>query len=417
MVILSYFLCNKNILSPSFISCAMYLIGTIVVYTYRIKWSVIINANTVLIIICFLLFILVGDVLASSIKKGFTQFNNNQTYYFKIGNSLMVFIIAFMICGLIYYTRSVIQLSQLGGGSGDYSQMLGYARHAKNNLGFKMSTSAIIIFWICEGLFYISTYIFINNIFNCKSKITKELKYLFPIILYTFMAILSTGRTLIMREFIFIVVIIVVFKYRHINWSAKFNKKIIKIISIVISAFFILFYYLGLLTGKSSNKEFFDYIAVYFGSSIAALNEYMKYPFRSTDFLWGGHTLFGFYTILRKVLSFIPNLSTPLEFTILGSMYATNIYTPIRRYYQDFGYIGVIIIAFFIGFYYKKFLLKIKYKPSNISTILYAYAFFPIVEIMIEERVFMDLLTIKSIFIVVFITIMYRLLVKGYLIE
>ncbi len=67
--LLSYLLCNKNILSPGFICCVMYTLAGVVVLVYKDKWNVMIHAETILIIILFLFLIIIGDIVATLFKK------------------------------------------------------------------------------------------------------------------------------------------------------------------------------------------------------------------------------------------------------------------------------------------------------------------------------------------------------------
>lgn len=398
IVFISYHIGSKILLSPGFFTAFMYLVGTSVVLIYKDIWEVEISAKTTLLIILFIFSILIGDIYAVVTTKISTKSNKNNRYM-SIDPYILIVLILFMALTFFLYYREITFISQSFSNI-DNMQILMSVRYARNQLNIGVSLYIVIMSWISEAIFYTSMYIFLNNTLKCKNKILSEIKYLIPVFIFGAISILSTGRTLIMRMFIYTLVIVIIFLYEKYNWNYHINTKIFRISLVVVTLFLVSFYILGFLTGKSNNTDFLDVISIYVGSPIAALNEFFENPIRNTDFLWGGNTLFGFYTIIRRFIDTIPELSAPLEFISFKGGQATNIYTPIRRYYQDFGYLGVIVIAFFIGYFYKLYLLKIKTNSNTISTILYAYAFYPLVEIIIEERIFMDLLTIKSMFII-----------------
>ena len=174
-----------------------------------------------------------------------------------------------------------------------------------------------------------------------------------------------------------------------------------------------LFYLVGFLTGKSLHyNNFFDNIANYLGSSIYALNNFLQRKSSMRSEFFGSNTLSGIFMGLRKLGFDIPETSISLEYIQCGYV-VTNIYTAFRRYIQDFGICGLIIIQMIIGFIYTKLLLKNKESNSNgLWAILLAYFYFPIVMMSIEERFFMDVVLVRSLYTIIYFMIAYKLFVK-----
>ena len=83
-----------------------------------------------------------------------------------------------------------------------------------------------------------------------------------------------------------------------------------------------------------------------------------------------------------------------------------NVYTAIRRYHQDLGIVGLYGLMFFLGFFYAFFYLLVN-KRSCFGLLLYAYIIAPIVEISIEERFFMSILTHSKIPIIILLYLGY----------
>lgn len=410
---ISYYLCNKEILSPGFFCAGMYLLGTIVMFLKISDWKIHVNADTIFIIYIFLLSILFGDLLVSSLAQrhyaGSIYLNLSKTHLRLNNFSLFIFVV-YEIIVLVLLFKETMSTAATSGWTGNFSNLLQYARISKNAYGVYANSYVIYASYAAEAMGLICIFAFINNTYNCKDTVKNNMKYLLPTVIYGCIAILSTGRTLLLRIFIFALISFLIMMYKETEWRRIRIRKILKVFIPILIGASILFYLTGRLTGKSIDREFLDYIAGYFSSGIAGLNQYMENPIRNTNGIFGENTLFGIYTILRKIINTIPVLSSPLEFISLPGGISTNIYTPIRRYYQDFGYAGIIIIGVFIGTMYKSFYNKMKTTSSQFRVLLFAYVFFPLVEIAIEERVFLDLLTLKTLLVVLFMYFVFKML-------
>ena len=406
--ILSYLLCNKEMLSPGAFCGGMYLFSCIVLLGKQNDWGIQIQADTIFIIYLFLIFILIGDLTISALyQKRAIEINQIDKVVFSFPKPVYFAIVCLEMVTMLLYFRQTVGIATQAGWSGNLGLLLQYARIAKNVHGIHVNSLAQYLSYVCEGINYVVLFCFVNNAHYLRIKKSQIVYYLIPIVLYIGIAVLSTGRTLLLRVFMFVIVVFILLKYKSNCWrKIKFSGIFRTIIIICVIAAY-LFFMAGKLTGKSIDREFADYIAVYFSSGVAALNEYMKAPFHNTDLIWGGHTLFGIYTILRKFFNSIPVLSSPLEVISLGGLQTTNIYTPIRRYFQDFGYVGVVLIGVGIGAFYKNYYNRMKTESNPFKLLLFGYLFFPLVEIAIEERVFLDLLTLKTAIVVLVMTLLY----------
>ena len=175
------------------------------------------------------------------------------------------------------------------------------------------------------------------------------------------------------------------------------------------------FYFAGLLTEKSLHyNNFFDNFANYFSSSIYALNCFIKFPedFSGQSFA-GIYTFTGIYSSFRKIGISVPEPIFILEYIKCGD-YLTNIYTPLRRYYQDFGLLGDSLIMFLLGFLYTRILLSNKRKyTSGIIIIISAYIYQPLFFMCIEERFFMNIIVTTTIQMIVFFIVLYSIIVDN----
>lgn len=134
----------------------------------------------------------------------------------------------------------------------------------------------------------------------------------------------------------------------------------------------------------------------------------MEHPFHSE---WiGEKTLYLFYNIKAVLGMEHPNLYIPLEF-IYTKNFSINIYTALRRYYQDYYFLGIILTVFILGLGYKFFYKYAKAKKGK-YLIYFACFYFPIFEFWIEERFFMSIISSRTIYIIFWIEVLSLILLR-----
>jgi oligosaccharide repeat unit polymerase len=179
--------------------------------------------------------------------------------------------------------------------------------------------------------------------------------------------------------------------------------------------FLAIFVFVGSFRNDKMLKMPFIIISNYIGQSIPLLNDFILHP-RPPDVYFGENTLFGIYSFLRKLGFDYPFFYAPYDFTVLGDLRG-NVYTIIRRYLEDFGYFGLFFLMFSLGFFYSSLFFMVR-KRKDLLLLLYASIFFPIVEIVIEERFFMSVVSSGMVYNFVTISFFYYLFVdKRYLRE
>lgn len=406
----SFFLFKKNILNPSVILCSVFLVSLFFSILNAKKWGVTFHLNTTLIILgTIIVFILGNSIVYLLPKKNKKIVNLEEKILINTPSFKLLILINIIFLILLYkYFQEIYKLSLIGGNPGGYNLMLFYARNAKLNF---YNEGRFLTFGVYFGksVSYICFFIFSYLTIFEKFKI-KNLFLLFPTIIYCGFIILSTGRT----EFIYLLVYMLVVFFILYQQKYKFNQKITKkiivygILSLLI--FFVIFSLAGLLTGKTQTRSIFEMISIYAGTSIPSLDIYLNSPKVSNTY-FGENTFFGIYNVLRKFGYKIQLLYVPYEFVYFGGI-MTNIYTAIRRYYEDFGIEGLFLITFLLGLFYGIFFYYASYKKNNFFIlILYANFCFPIFEFPIEERFFMILFPTAFIYNFIFLGIVYYFLV------
>lgn len=269
--------------------------------------------------------------------------------------------------------------------------------------------------YISRALAYVYIFLFIykkNN--HQKTRFTE----LIPILFYFLQAILSTGRT----EFIYIIYgwlsIDYLTKSRFNQWAKdidfKFSKKIIFAILVFMTIFLML---ANIRSASGYRVKAFETISTYTGSSIIALDTYIQSKgIYSTANFFGEETMSLFHSVMSTLgISNYSSVATLYPVNIgLDSGTITNIFTAIRRYLHDYGVYGALLIFLAEGFFYGKLFSRLKRKNDPfLSIILYAFISYPIVELSIEERFFSNFITARSVFCIIYMCVLYKILIKS----
>ncbi len=382
----SFFLFQKNILNPSVILCSVFLVSLFFTILNIKNWEIKLHSNTVLLILETVIAFILGNGMIYLLPRKYKTFSEfkNENIEIKVPSFKIMLIINIILSILLYkYFREIYKLSLIGGNPGGYNLMLFYAREAQlkfNNVN-RVLTYAI---YFVKSISYVCLFILSYNSIYKKFKI-KNLVLVTPTLIYLGFIILSTGRTEFIYLLVFILVMFFTLYQQKYSFDSKLTKKIIIYGILILLLFFVIFSLVGLLTGKTQSRSIFEMISIYVGSSIPALDIYINSPIIPNTY-FGENTLIPFYKILR-VLGYEkgPLIYPASEFLFFGGI-ATNIYTAIRKYYQDFGIVGLNLITFLLGCFYGIFFHYSSYKKNNFfCMILYSNLCYPIFMFVIED--------------------------------
>lgn len=177
----------------------------------------------------------------------------------------------------------------------------------------------------------------------------------------------------------------------------------------------VLFYLLGNFTGKSDKYSFFETVSIYLGSSLVGLDYFINNmtSFYNDHRAIGGNTFIGIYELLNKLN--ITNFDLKKEAPFFNFFnYESNIYTSYMRLILDFSYIGFYSFQFFFGLLISYFYLKIStFRYFGVTLIIYSLLIQVVFEIAIEERFFMNFISLGYFLRIVFLIIIFKLLIKN----
>jgi oligosaccharide repeat unit polymerase len=399
----------------------MFILSVIFVIPNIGNWNVDISFNTIATITLGLFSFGAGEMIIRLLKTKYSniratkQISNKIFTPILINKYLLILSLPILVIVTYFYYQQVLEFAYAAGySSGSSLPMLRFARIATiSEIGSTVDTNKVIGQFVILTYAYshVLLYVLLHNLILCNYKRGWFL-YLFPIVIYFIQVVLTGGRTGFLYLISTSLMIGMIFYQIKTNWKSTNSKKYVRIGVIVLSVTVVVFFFLGNLTGKTSIFNFFETLSIYFGSSIVALDGFLESGFVENGSIFGGNTLFGIYDILRRLGFDIEPLNKAAEFTTIGS-YRTNIYTSYMRYIKDFSHLGLILVQFFLGILFSSYYLRIKRENSpSLRILLYAILFQVILETAIEERFFMNILSIGYIIRFAYIFVLYSLLVK-----
>lgn len=408
LLLLGLIISRNEIISPSVIMCCMYIISISVAFANRNNWNSDISLFTIIIISTAVLVFEIGEIYAKTINSKLKKAKNCIVYKIHISQKILLIMLFILIVYDILSLKYVYHnLTNIYGANSDY--ILRYTRQAGERPQYLVWLSRTInVFAYFLSFSYL--YNFINKDLEYLKK-RKKMLYLIFVVLYLFSIALSAGRTGFIHYFSAVLIYYFILKKIKKGWKSYNNIRIILVALLGIVVFFYIFTILGNYLGKGIGRNPFEIISYYLGSSIVLFDKYLQNPIYGNDY-FGQHTLYGIYNILRMLKFNIPNFDVALEARYIPDYY-TNLYTALRRYIQDFGFIGMYIIQFILGLIYGYVFYKIKHNNlANKCLFLYGMFFYPIVEHAIEERALINILTLSSVYYVILSSLLFKIFYK-----
>ena len=383
LLILSYILNGRNIISAWFVSIGMYTLSVSAAIIFADYFQTEITIETALVIISALTVLGFGELTVKlmSVEKKISDAQNifpvREDQPIILSSGEIYTICLFMLSVLVFYFKFMYDNALIGGNFGDLFLTVQYARQymtesgAEYSIGFLLGQSVVL----SECLAYFCIYIYFKNrfLFNIRQAI-----YLFPALIYALQLVNSTGRTGYIKLITVMCMIAFIFIKKSVNWDNKNDIKIIKYGVLAIFGFFIFFRLFGYLTETSIRNELWNNFADYLGAPIIGLDIYLNNPTAEENILFGQETLRNVYIVLGQLGFDIPWYSAHAEFFTWGSG-SSNVYTGLRKLIQDYSLFGMYIVQYFIGIIYALFIYNIKKKTCGGKlVIVYSMMFYPI---------------------------------------
>lgn len=392
---------QRDLISPSVWLLIGYDVSVLFAIPNFSTWGDISLKTFFVILLAIIMFIL-GNQFSRHISL---EGKNSTSMYIdnglSFGSVVLLIFLAFLVFVAFIDFRYISRLAYIGGFTSGGSNFMTYARYAAQSEG-AMPYSIYIPIAIAQVIAYLVSYNLIVDVLDRQKRSNKALE-ICCIIVYLAITVLSSGRTMLLNYIIFLLAITCIsLQLRH-GWTSYYNGKIVKYgilaIAIIIVAFWLIDFFLR-ASMYGTQRTLWNQLSTYTSSGIYALNHFLENPsYASTT----GHyeTLINIYSVLNRVGFHFEIGSNALE----GYRFAnvnTNIYTALRRYIHDFGYIGMTLLMFIQGALYGYAYNVIKNGFSTkFGRIMYCTLIYAVVFNCIEERFLLNVVSLRTVIITI----------------
>lgn len=421
LFLVTYFLSDRDILMPENLFSIGFMLAIIAALMNVKEWGIDLSSKTVSIIILGLISFSFTGLAYKNITRGKAKSVQNKLYEIHIPLWKTCAVIIFCLVTFFLYYKEILRLAQYAesywqkfGPMVAYKRVISYGTSDEAQINSVVNQMTKVVY----AFGYIYSYIFINNILIEKGtvikKTIKNLSYLIPVILFIIMSFLKGNRIDIIGLLVYLIFITYYLIHNNIGWnihiSAKFTRKIVIIFIISMLAF----YYSKELVGRVSSLNPLSYITSYIGGSIELLDLYVKNGKSATQSIAFGEIFPGLITGLRKMGLVSTVVRKQLEFRYTSTnVYLGNVYTALRRYYNDAGWAGVIIFPSFLSLFMNIFYGKVKRTKTSgmhhiYSVLVYASLLYVVLLQAMEDSFYINKITIGYIVELIILYLCYK---------
>ena len=388
-VISAYFYSRRDFAAPVFLFSLSFFASVSIVVLNIENWDIAIhgfqNRTAVCIVLAILSFFLGSlifrTVFSRKMTEGIGSVSKSVLNRSK-GAFPYTFFIAISLVMFVLFMRPRL-------GSLSFSSMLSFQSDLREIYStekeYGFFSSQILEIIVALAYFCLFRYFLEKKYLHQKPK--KRL--LIPVICFLVCALVYTDRNILLRFFIYGLMLFVM----SANWrkvTIRNNHKLMIRVGILVAAAALIFWAYGKLKMYTSNFE--RMLGIYAGSGLYGFNLWLQ-DFKDV-FTKGGYT---FSSVLNTLKAFGIGEGSPYrlenwDYTIFyaqnGYAFATNIYSALRVYYEDFGMTGMIIVPAITGFLFEWLYQTAVRKKYGFWWVFYAAHIYHIIYFPILEQFF-----------------------------
>lgn len=323
-------------------------------------WNFEVNLEAAsLIIISMLVFIIVDYF----VPHGHLHISSSEFKPIKVNNGMIIAIIIFEVV-VIYF-----HIQYLKSNFENYGTLWNMAQMYRNYIVWgstftQISGNLSRAIRIMQNFSFILLYVGIYNVIAGEKNKSNIFSFI-PVCIYAADTLLMGARGYIMYIiFSGLTYLYVLYQRKH-DWKQKYSFKVLKKICILMVIVTFAFAWLGGSLGRDNSNGAIYSIAKYFGGPIALFNDYIeKGGDTSPDF--GALTFNAFYSFMSRRFGWTDYSDiNQFEFRTYNGRNWGNVYTALRRYHQDFGYFGTIIMVLILAMVFCILYRKVKYAKND----------------------------------------------------
>ncbi len=417
-----YALFKGEILYPPFIVVLMFTFCTVVGLSRYFDWKIsdFSGYSTFLILLGLVSFIFAGYVAYVTAPKAI-KLKSEPIVRGRIEIPIIVlWIVIFLsiLNNVMFYSflNSIARSVGLSGAS--LSEIINryYNLKAYNSGMFVISGFMNILNIITNTFAILCLFVLIHN-FCFRDLKKRDFLLAVIVVLDVVYSLLNSNRSDLLVMLAESVYLIYFFWNMRMGWSKSINFKIVSLGIRLLAVFIVLFLVLAVLLGRKgsiSEMNIIDYITIYISSAIRNFDLFVE-SFTGTNAIFGKETFFPLNRLLYNFFGIGEYYSMALSFNSIDGMNIGNIYTAFRRYYSDFGILGIVILPGFLGWFFSSMYNRVKAaaKKGQISyqMILFSYLATALFYMPIEDRFFIYDLALSRIAQYILLYILFRYIV------
>ena len=396
-LVIAVFGAKGDFLRPGVIVSGVMFAASIAATYLCIVWSFELKIETLLIIVFSVaVFIFIDFIISRFFKE-----KRRREILYPINIPTVVLLLVCLFCGIAAIWHYMYLVRDFGFAGSLTTMISTYRKYLVwGVLDSSMPSLLSRMERVSQNFSFIFLYIYILNIVST-GKFKKNFKYLLPVIIYVFDSMLWGARGYIVYIIFAAIVYWYIIKQKSIGWKQKEGIKFIKSSSkyIVVGAFG--FIALGTLFGRSTDSNIIYRFAKYLGGGIALFNDYLiENTIRSPYF--GASTFTSWNNFMTRRFGRV-DLSQyfQFEFRAHDGISWGNVYTALRRYYQDFGFLGTIVMVAILSVIFGILYSYVKNRPLhqgvNISLLYYGILVRALFLFFFDDEFFNDFITPSTI--------------------
>ena len=380
---LAFILNKKDIMAPSVVMCAMFVVSTLFAMANMKLWNIEYSIKSCFILVSGLLVYLAAETVFRMFferRRAVTTADIDNTVY--VQKWMIRAVIAFDLIMLVWY---FLRLRQITGMSGFTTMIFSTYRSMTGHLESRTNTdveqAGILLnqfLKLVKALGFAAEYILIKNLMH-GIKIRKQIGLVLIVFLSVCTGLIVAQRTVLLQLVAAGAVEYSIVWHQKRGWSRNLSWKVLRIGFLLLFIGIPAFHFTTLLIGESTKLGAFGYASIYLGSSIPLFDMYVRAPTKPVVF--GEETLVGLRQFLDLMGISTYNRDVNLEFRNLSEGMISNVYTFFRRPLHDFGFCGMLVFTVLVALLFSwLYYGKIKWKKPSRRTdgwiLFYGYLYY-----------------------------------------
>ena len=340
LMFLSLITTKGDLFAPEVILSIAFLFCTLcAIYQLRI-WDHDIGVATYAIIVSTVLIANVVGLVVRGLMPGRIRKSSRKLKMSPVPDWAIAF---FFVLALITCVVMVYEIRRIGG-IGDFADvMVNYRQQS----GYGTDLDEKLPGWVSQlqNIVNVVGYLCIFNLIVFWRQLSRRQKAanVIVIVLSALASMLTGGRFGTLCMVLGSLTMFWVVYYRTHGGASVRPSTVLKVLLVVIAALAV-FYFAKDFVGRVSDDTMVDYLTHYAGGGIIGLDMYLVAPPLPSD-IFGKETFYSLINGLRKLgLMNVPYYIIHHEFRVSNGVSIGNIYTALRDYHYDFGFLGLVVL-------------------------------------------------------------------------